>query len=112
MTSSPDNTVESLDDILADFVVWCMCGKDECVKSQNYKLSKQSLDSHYLSIFLELVGADMTASSFKEWEDKVNKIPENPSPTLAEDRWIIRMAAYNHMKSMLRTALQDRLGEK
>jgi hypothetical protein len=101
MTSSPDNTVESLDDILADFVVWCMCGKDECIKSQNYKLSKQSLDSHYLSIFLELL---------KDEADEVDKWTPEMDSYIRQARQVVY--GRNALRQELRTALQDRLGEK
>ena len=52
-----NNSTEWLDEILSDFVVWCMCGKDECIKSQNYELSKQAIRSHLLADVMRVLGS-------------------------------------------------------
>lgn len=56
--------------------------------------AKQSLDSHYLNIFLEVVGPDA------KWEDG-----------MTDQAWY-DIQEENEELARLRTALQDRLGEK
>jgi len=96
MTSSPDNTVMK---ILED-ICWVF-DKSEgklIVESDGLtpQQAKQSLDSHYLSIFLELVGAD-------EPKTGLGDIPHFSYPGMIER---------NNLRQELRTALQDRVGEK
>lgn len=86
-----NNSTEWLDEILSDFVVWCMCGKDECIKSQNYELSKQAIRSHLLADAMrvkpskkevkgynELAGYSHFAQGFnralKDWEQAFNEL--------------------------------------
>ena len=85
MTSSPDNTVL---DILADFAKDIRNGYASDGKSR----AKQSLDSHYLSIFLEKIDGYLNS------EDN-DGIPNYDVPVMS-------------ILNELRTALQDRLGEK
>lgn len=104
MTSSPDNTVMK---ILED-ICWVF-DKSEgklIVESDGLtpQQAKQSLDSHYLSIFLELVGEPE-----KGMESKITKTPNG----LVIDEWgDIASGFRNALRQELRTALQDRLGEK
>jgi hypothetical protein len=92
MTSSPDNTVENiLDDLCKNTQV--DYGYEKLVPSETIK-AKQSLDSHYLNIFLEVVGPDA------KWEDG-----------MTDQAWY-DIQEENEELARLRTALQDRLGEK
>lgn len=96
MTSSPDNTVE---DILRTY----RSGANSEIDADTDQ-AKQSLDSHYLSIFLELVGEPE-----KGMESKITKTPNG----LVIDEWgDIASGFRNALRQELRTALQDRLGEK
>lgn len=90
-TSSPDNTMEILEHYFTGEHYDEMNGTFIRIpfKKQMEK-AKQSLDSHYLSIFLELVGEPE-----KGWD---------------VERDIV--ATRNALRQELRTALQDRLGEK
>ena len=113
MTSSPDNTVDME---LVDYRVMCNVAfsekEDGFYTQAEYedaikfiaKQAKQSLDSHYLSIFLELVGEPE-----KGMESKITKTPNG----LVIDEWgDIASGFRNALRQELRTALQDRLGEK
>lgn len=92
---SPDNTVEHILDNYG------CCDDDNCYpegevaycQHTNRNMVK-SLDSHYLSIFLEALGEDETS---KARDDKLKQSPP----------W-----QRNQLRSKLRKALQDRLGEK
>ena len=102
---SPDNTVEHILDNYG------CCDDDNCYpegevaycQHTNRNMVK-SLDSHYLSIFLELVGEPE-----KGMESKITKTPNG----LVIDEWgDIASGFRNALRQELRTALQDRLGEK
>lgn len=84
MTSSPDNTVE---DILRTY----RSGANSEIDADTDQ-AKQSLDSHYLSIFLEKIDGYLNS------EDN-DGIPNYDVPVMS-------------ILNELRTALQDRLGEK
>ena len=105
MTSSPDNTMEILEHYFTGEHYDEMNGTFIRIpfKKQMEK-AKQSLDSHYLSIFLELVGEPE-----KGMESKITKTPNG----LVIDEWgDIASGFRNALRQELRTALQDRLGEK
>ena len=89
MTSSPDNTVaEILYEFLGQFK------EDDYLAQDNTDNTVESLDSHYLSIFLETI----------------EKIDKNANPT---QQWEVNdLNVRSRLKFELRTALQDRLGEK
>lgn len=94
MTSSPDNTVEK---ILSKFV-GCKLPHPKymtCEWCDELPEAKQSLDSHYLSIFLELVGDYI----------KLEPYPSNSNVNT-------KIRGINQFKKSLRAALQDRLGGK
>lgn len=44
----------TLDDRLIDFDTWCLCGKEECVLSENFAKNKQAI----LSDLIEIIGED------------------------------------------------------
>lgn len=95
MTSSPDNTVMQL---LADLYSQAYAGGAVGKDVTRYILeAKQSLDSHYLSIFLE------------ELENTVIFL-KNDLPSLLSVDEVVRIRKQH--KDELRTALQDRLGGK
>lgn len=90
-----NNSTEWLDEILSDFVVWCMCGKDECIKSQNYELSKQAIRSHLLADVMRVIG-----------EDEVQ-----PRPLDDESRCrFYRVGGKNFVRNQLRQAFNELLG--
>ena len=102
MTSSPDNTIENiLDDLCKNTQV--DYGYEKLVPSETIK-AKQSLDSHYLSIFLELVGADEQAPPVTQ------KVIDGV--TVYDQFDDLLRPGKNALRQELRTALQDRLGEK
>lgn len=87
MTSSPDNTVaEILYEFLNQFK------EDGYLAQGNTDNTVESLDSHYLSIFLEKIDGYLNS------EDN-DGIPNYDVPVMS-------------ILNELRTALQDRLGEK
>lgn len=91
MKSSPDKTVEK---ILSKFV-GCKLPHPKymtCEWCDELPEAKQSLDSHYLSIFLEKIDGYLNS------EDN-DGIPNYDVPVMS-------------ILNELRTALQDRLGEK
>ena len=97
MTSSPDNTVE---EILVNLVsqalnseYWQTDTGDDSSLIIIEDRAKQSLDSHYLGIFLELVG-------------------EDDHSLLEAHRMDNTTMHRNQLRQELRTALQDRLGGK
>lgn len=98
----PDNTVIQ---ILADLYSQTYASEKVGKNITKYVFeTKQSLDSHYLSIFLELVGEPE-----KGMESKITKTPNG----LVIDEWgDIASGFRNALRQELRTALQDRLGEK
>jgi hypothetical protein len=91
MTSSPDNTVI---DILCD----------NKLDKTMFDEAKQSLDSHYLSIFLEVVGEAEEAHLYGSNEQAIMDEGDDFENDLA--------IARNALRTELRTALQDRLGEE
>ena len=93
MTSSPDNTMEILEHYFTGEHYDEMNGTFIRIpfKKQMEK-AKQSLDSHYLSIFLEKIDGYLNS------EDN-DGIPNYDVPVMS-------------ILNELRTALQDRLGEK
>jgi len=98
MTSSPDNTVENiLDDLCKNTQV--DYGYEKLVPSETIK-AKQSLDSHYLSIFLEVI----PKKSHKA--QRAYRVDSNDYTAVVKEK------ARNKALDELRTALQDRLGEK
>lgn len=100
MTSSPDNTVGIVLDDAFDMGV-----KDLSIDYLTLRKNMiKKIDSHYLSIFLELVGEPE-----KGMESKITKTPNG----LVIDEWgDIASGFRNALRQELRTALQDRLGEK
>lgn len=100
MKSSPDKTVEK---ILSKFV-GCKLPHPKymtCEWCDELPEAKQSLDSHYLSIFLELVGADEKESCSQNCDGET---------CCDHEAWI--KEGRNALRQELRTALQDRLGGK
>lgn len=97
---SPDNTVEK---ILSKFV-GCKLPHPKymtCEWCDELPEAKQSLDSHYLSIFLELVGEDEYPNEHFSTVLRAGEV-ERYDSVVCRDRF----------RAELRTALQDRLGGK
>ncbi len=101
MTSSPDNTVDKiLDDIIHigyvngynQLAQMAQVAPYNHVQPISVDQAKQSLDSYYLSIFLEKIDGYLNS------EDN-DGIPNYDVPVMS-------------ILNELRTALQDRLGEK
>ena len=101
MTSSPDNTMEILEHYFTGEHYDEMNGTFIRIpfKKQMEK-AKQSLDSHYLSIFLEVI----PKKSHKA--QRAYRVDSNDYTAVVKEK------ARNKVIDELRTALQDRLGEK
>lgn len=133
MKSSPDNTVaEILYEFLNQFK------EDGYLAQGNTDNTVESLDSHYLSIFLELVGEDekeftkrsrayedsdtdklwdlangiepISSSQISTWGGSANTQFRKFALKLRNTIWKEVELHNNELRAELRTALQDRLG--
>jgi len=62
-----------VDDVLENFSTWCLCGKGECIHSDNYKKGKQALYTDLLEL-IDIPVYEMTENPNKEYEAGYNEM--------------------------------------
>lgn len=65
-----------LRDILMDFDTWCLCGKDECALSQNFKEAEKAIRQAVGEEMLGLVGDNEYGNIGYDGEEMVNETTE------------------------------------
>lgn len=89
-----------LRNILMDFDTWCLCGKDECVLSENFKEAEKAIRQAVGEEMLELVG-DLEP-------EEIRNVPRDmPVNYAALEMKLIKIRTKNDFRAELRQKIKQ-----